>query len=356
MIKRISVLTFFLAVAIFSNSQIPPGYYDNAAGLTGTALRQALHQIIKDHQQESYDELWDDFELTDQKPNGKVWDMYSDVPGGTPPYQYTFFDDQCGNYNGEGDCYNREHSFPKSWFGGEVYPMYSDLFHVYPTDGYVNQKRDNDPYGEVNNPSWTSQNGSRSGACTFPGYSSNAFEPVDEYKGDFARTYFYMSVRYYGEDGGWPGSDMVNGSQLKPWAVNLLKNWHYDDPVSQKETDRNNAVYDIQNNRNPFIDHPEYFNLIWGTVGTFDNTYLTDFEIITEPNPANYYVRVWVSDEKKEIKTVALISVCGQAERITFVDNGENYLIDLSDVAPGFYTLCLTFSGQQVRYAKLVKR
>jgi len=71
--------------------------------------------------------------------NGYVWDMYSDVPGGTPAYYFTFGDDQCGNYSGEGDCYNREHSFPKSWYG-DVLPMNTDLFHLYPTDGWVNQK------------------------------------------------------------------------------------------------------------------------------------------------------------------------------------------------------------------------
>jgi len=95
-----------------------------------------------------------DYWLETQEPNGMVWDMYSDVPSGTPAYEFTFGTDQCGNYGGEGDCYNREHSWPKSWFGGEVSPMYSDLFALYPCDAHVNGNRGVYPYGEVGIPDW----------------------------------------------------------------------------------------------------------------------------------------------------------------------------------------------------------
>ncbi len=244
-------------------AQIPNGYYNNASGLSGTALQQALHDIIDGHQSQSYSALWTHFQTTDVKPNGKVWDMYSDVPGGTPPYEYTFVTDQCGNYSGEGSCYNREHSWPKSWFN-EGSPMYTDMFHLVPTDGYVNGQRGNYPYGEVSNPSWTSLNGSKKGPCSYPGYTGTVFEPIDAYKGDFARNYFYMSTRYLNEDASWDNNAMVNGAQLVEWALNMLLEWHAADPVSQKELDRNDAIHDIQNNRNPFIDHPEYTALIWG--------------------------------------------------------------------------------------------
>jgi hypothetical protein len=115
----------------------------------------------------------------------------------------------------------------------------------------------------VSNPNWASLNGSKRGNNSTPGYSGTVFEPIDEYKGDFARTYFYMSTRYYTEDSGWENNGMVNGADLKDWAVTLLINWHNEDPVSEKETDRNNAVYIIQQNRNPFIDHPEWADCIW---------------------------------------------------------------------------------------------
>ncbi|MCD6113184.1 MAG: endonuclease [Bacteroidales bacterium] len=284
----IVILTFLFLGNLYS--QIPAGYYDSADGLTGQELQEALHQIIKNHNSVSYNSLHTYFEQTDKKPNGKVWDMYSDVPGGTPPYSYNFVSsDQCGNYSHEGDCYNREHSWPKSWFGGKVYPMYSDLFHIYPTDGYVNSKRSNYPYGEVSNPTWTSQNGSKLGNCSYPGYSGIVFEPIDEYKGDFARSYFYMSVRYYSEDGSWQSNGMVSRSQLKPWALNMLRNWNDNDPVSQKEIDRNNAVYQIQENRNPFIDHPEYAFRIWDSSASVNDFYISASDINVYPNPVIDY-------------------------------------------------------------------
>ena len=254
---------FFLSLTTLW-AQIPDGYYNNATGLYGEPLQAALHDIIDDHTVVSYTSLWTHYQTTDVKPNGKVWDMYSDIPDGTPPYEFTFITNQCGNYGGEGDCYNREHSWPKSWFN-DVAPMNTDIFHVVPSDGYVNGQRGNDPYGEVDNPTWTSQNGSKKGPNSYPGYSGTVFEPIDAYKGDFARIYFYMSTRYLGEDSNWPGSDMADGAQLEPWAQDMMMEWHAEDPVSQKEIDRNNDIYYyVQFNRNPFVDHPEYADLIWG--------------------------------------------------------------------------------------------
>ena len=132
----------------------------------------------------------------------------------------------------EGTGYNREHSWPQAWFGGGIPPMESDLFQLYPTDNFVNNQRGSFPYGEVDSPTWTSLNGSKLGPCSYPGYSGTAFEPIDGYKGDFARSYFYMTTRYYLEDGAWPGSDMTDGADLLPWAVDMLLEWHVEDPVS----------------------------------------------------------------------------------------------------------------------------
>ncbi len=179
----------------FYGGNIPPGYYAAAEGLNGETLRAALHTIIDNHHSISYDALWNAFYTTDDKPNGKVWDMYSDVPGGTPPYEYTFGVDEGGTSGTEGTGYNREHSFPASWFNSNS-PMYTDLFQICPTDNTVNNRRSNYPYGEVTAPTWTSLNGSKLGPCTFPGYTGTVFEPIDGYKGDFARTYFYLSTRY----------------------------------------------------------------------------------------------------------------------------------------------------------------
>ena len=261
-------ILYFFTIQIFA--QEPTGYYDDATGKTGAELKTALFGIISSHTALSYSALWSAYYNTDAKPNGKVWDMYSDVPGGTPPYEFTFGSGQCGNYSVEGDCYNREHSFPKSWFS-EASPMVTDIFHIYPTDGKVNGQRSNYPYGEVSAPTWTSQNGSKLGPCTFDGYSGTVFEPIDEYKGDFARTYFYMATCYENKISNW-SSAMLDGTSypaFTTWAINLLLKWDCDDPVSQKEIDRNNEVYDnYQHNRNPFIDHPEFVNNIWGETST----------------------------------------------------------------------------------------
>ena len=245
-------------------AQPPAGYYDNAEGLAGQALRAALHNIIDNQAALSYSGLWTAFHSTDNKPGNKVWDIYSDVPGGLPPYVYTFSTDQCGQYNMEGDCYNREHSFPQSWFNGDS-PMYTDLFHIYPTDGWVNNKRGNLPYGDVGSADWTSENGSKTGLSTDPGFNGTVFEPIDAYKGDLARTYFYMMTRYYGEMSGW-SSPVVAGGDLIPWTMAVMVQWNDLDPVSTKEIDRNNAVYGLQGNRNPFIDRPEWVHPIWGAI------------------------------------------------------------------------------------------
>lgn len=268
-----------LVFYILGYGAVPAGYYNTAAG-TGAELKTQLYKIISGHKAVSYDYLWTAFQKTDAKPNGRVWDMYSDNPNGALPYEYTFKSDQCGSTSGEGGCYNREHSFPKSWFGGEVSPMYTDLFQLYPVDGYVNTRRNNYPYGTVSSPTWTSKNGGKLGKCSYPGYSGTVFEPIDEYKGDLARTYFYMITRYENVVATWyaksSDGDIVLQNNSYPvfesWFLKMLGEWSAADPVSKKETDRNEAVYAIQGNRNPFIDHPEYIYSIWGVGKTGTDT------------------------------------------------------------------------------------
>ena len=202
-----------LLLALIGNSlsaQIPNGYYSNANGKTGDELKTALHDIIKGHHVVSYGGILNAFAYTDCKPNGKIWDIYSN-------YEYILSTGSCGEFEQEGECWNREHTWPQSWFNESTAPR-SDLFHVYPTDGFVNQQRGNYPFGEVSNPTYTSGNGSKLGPCATSGYSGKVFEPVDEYKGDLARSYFYMSVRYTGEDDDWTTSGMTNKAEIKPRA------------------------------------------------------------------------------------------------------------------------------------------
>ncbi|RLD25853.1 MAG: hypothetical protein DRI54_04015, partial [Bacteroidetes bacterium] len=282
---------------------IPPGYYDDAEGLYDEELRTALYNIISPHSIKSYSSLWDYFFDTDRKENGYVWDMYSDVPGGEPSYNYVFFDDQCGNYSGEGSCYNREHSFPKSWFDNQS-PMNTDLYHLYPTDGYTNGQRGNYPFGETENPNWTSTNGSKRGSSSYPGYTGTIFEPIDEYKGDFARTYFYMITRYKYKISSW-NSPMLQGDGFSDWALSLLLDWHSQDPVSDKETNRNNEVYNIQINRNPFIDHPEYAIDIWDSTSGLI-TYTSEVHLWYADHSIN------ISAENSSFETIVVYDTMGR--------------------------------------------
>lgn len=351
--RTFKILAILLGLNITLFAQIPPNYYDNAVGKRGTVMQLALHNIIKDHTAISYTQIWTSCQTTDVKANGKVWDMYSDNPGGTPPYEYTFISDQCGSYSSEGDCYNREHSFPKSWFNDGT-PMITDIFHIYPTDGKVNGYRSNYPYGEVSNPTWTSLNGSKLGPNTSAGYSGIVFEPIDEYKGDFARTYFYMAVRYYTEDNGWQNNAAMDGSQMKPWQLNLLYQWNKQDTVSQKEIDRNNAVYGIQHNRNPFIDYPEWIDSIW-----FDNTSIKNLESYLEvnlyPNPANDKVTLNFGSFVQKTYQLDLYDLSGKL--LQSIDNKElTTTINIRELPKGLYILHIYSNDRtQNKTIKLIK-
>lgn len=253
---------FLVACTTAAVAQPPSGYYSAAEGLSGEPLRQALSQIISPHTVVANSAIWQAFELTDRKSDGTVWDIYSDVQGGSPLYVYQFVLDQCGTYDSEGDCFNREHTFPQSWYDNAA-PMSTDLFHLMPTDAWVNQQRGNLPYATVGAVNWSSANGSKRGTCSWPGCSGTVFEPIDAYKGDIARNFFYMATRYLPLLPGW-SSPMMSGVDFLPWAEEVLVAWHELDPVSTKEVDRNNAVFGLQGNRNPFIDRPEWVAAIWG--------------------------------------------------------------------------------------------
>ena len=252
-------------------------YYSSAQGLTGYALKTELASIISGHTTRTYGDLWTFYSQNERdtyyENDGSILDIYSENPAGNDSYNFTAVTDQCGTYRAEGGCYNREHSLPRSWFGGDVDPMNTDVHHVFATDGFVNARRSSFPYGEVGSATFTSNNGSKLGsAASGLGYSGTVFEPIDEFKGDIARAYFYMATRYQNQIAGWEnnstyGNAVLNGTAnqaFEPWVVTLLLRWHQQDPVSQKERDRNEAAQTYQGNRNPFVDHPEFATAIWG--------------------------------------------------------------------------------------------
>lgn len=262
-------------------------YYEKADGKKGSALKTALADVINKHISLSYNSLWEHYKKTDKRPDGKVWDMYSCTTN------FNFDKDRAGNYKNEGDKFNREHSFPKSWFK-DAAPMVTDIMHIVPTDGKVNGMRSNYPFGETKGEKYQSNKGfSKLGKCTSPGYSGIVFEPNDEYKGDFARIYFYMATCYESKISSWD-SDMLSHNKypaFKDWALQLLLKWAKEDPVSQKEIDRNNAVYGIQKNRNPFVDYPGLEQYVWGDKKDITFSYdnydkPTIIELPTEERPA----------------------------------------------------------------------
>ena len=279
MMKKITTLLLITVACMTAWADIPNGYYANAIGKQDEALMTALEGIIYTHSQLGYNFLWDCYPYTDAGDDGYYIDMYS-----TSKYNHDSAHPGGASYVGQG--LNREHSFPKSWFGGEVYPMYTDLMMIIPADAYVNQRRSNDPYGVcngsdaityVNDDLGVTMLG-KLGTSTYNGYTQKVYEPDDEYKGDFARIYFYMVTCYKSVVHEWPGSDQLdyaaNGYKaFSDWSLQMLMEWHRADPVSPKEIARNEAVYSSkdgnidygQGNRNPFVDHPELAEYIWGT-------------------------------------------------------------------------------------------
>ena len=281
------VVCSFIAITIAAKTVTPaaslPAYYESIDGKSAKSLFDAVHEVVKvGYSSLGYDGLWGAYQHTDLRDNGKIWDMYSDC-------SWTYKSDQCGSYSSECDCYNREHSIPKSWYGDTKSGPGCDIFHLVPTDGKVNGMRSNYAFGEVSSASYTFD-GAKLGSSksititngnTIAGNegtsiscsANKVFEPRDEYKGDFARGYFGAMIRWAGDhqsftdgDGGkiFSSSYAAGSFGLTKYGVALLMKWHRQDPVSQKEIDRNNGIQQTQGNRNPFIDYPYLAEYIWG--------------------------------------------------------------------------------------------
>lgn len=256
-IRRIYVL-LFAAIAFTSNADIPAGYYATADGKQDAELKSSLHDIISRHGRIEYGSTgtWEVFRTSDVRPDGSIWDMYSDVVRYFPA-------------EGSHPEMNIEHSVPKSWWGELspfIYDASYDLHHLVPADAAANLAKSNNILGEVTEA--TFDNGvTRVGKATVNNRTLTVFEPADEYKGDFARMYMYVAICY--QDYTWmaDGVYMFEAEEyptLTDYAIELLMRWHREDPVSEKEIARNEAVYEAQHNRNPLIDYPAIAEYLWG--------------------------------------------------------------------------------------------
>lgn len=261
------LLLFFTA---FTQAEIPDDYYKNANGKKSADLKTALFTIIRNHRVLEYYSSSNSFQMTDwhpatlSAPDGYFWDMYSSFQRTSWTSMYL----------------NREHSLPKSWWSTtpESTVAYSDLHNLYPSDVTANMAKSNYPLGEVaglpsfdNGVTKVGRNG-----LAFIGinnstvtYNGTVFEPADEYKGDFARNYMYIITSYedYAQNWRSAGTSMLNNNTypvFNAYGSNLIMKWSRKDPVSSKEIARNNAVFMLQGNRNPFIDHPEMAEFLWG--------------------------------------------------------------------------------------------
>jgi len=344
-VRRFYILVFLLP--LFAQAQTST-YYNSAFGLSGNALQLQLHTIISTgYNQLSYTPgLWNAYYSTDVKTNGKLWDIYSDIPGGTPSYEYTMGTQQCGNgANHENSCYNREHLWPQSKFSSN-YPMESDLWIAYPTDYYVNGQRADLPYGKVGTATKTFTNGTKIGNNVYTGSpAGNCFEPIDSFKGDVARSYFYVVTRYLADSNKFSNWEMANKATLQPWAIQMLLEWHHLDPVSAKEIARNNAPYMLQNNRNPFIDYPQFADCIWGN-GNCTSLSVESFAVIrnqvtTYPNPAREQITInWQQLAPDEVLAIDILNLQGQLLYHKDAVKGENAVdINTGNWATGMYLL-----------------
>lgn len=357
------LLPIFLLISYLGFAQAPSGYYDSAEGLSRFQLKTALKNIIDSeddgsgfpfHQDQGYGALYDAYASensgdTDDyfEEDGTVLDMYSEIPNGEEAYNYEHFQNQCGNYSGEGDCYNREHLVPQSTFNSAS-PMKNDYFHVVPSDGSVNGARGSFPFGEVNQPSYVSSNGSKRGPNTFSGYEGTVFEPLDEFKGDIARSILYFAIRYEDEfSTSWKKNEVLADNPqdfFVDWYIDLLLSWHTNDPVSQREIDRNNNGYQFQGNRNPLIDRPEFAYQIWGETDNqppsapqnLQAVYISDssVELSWEPSEDNIGINKYIIEQDN----VNIAEVTSEILNFEVEDlspetlyNFRVYAIDLSD-------------------------
>ena len=347
---------FLLTVTLQSAwCAIPVGYYSNLEGKTTADLKTAAFQDIKTHVSLKYDDMWTYFPQTDFLPSAptEIWDMYSS--------NIVFFSAH--------SSIDKEHCVPNSWWGGPTVDneyAYGDLMNLYPANNSINRSKGNNPLSEVGATTPAGNNGvSKSGTSITVGYIGSGFEPADEYKGDFARTYFYMATCYQNYTTWLTDNtgeyEIIGGvyPSFQPWAIPLLLKWSRQDPVSDKEIRRNEAVYKLQNNRNPFIDYPQLVEYIWGnmkdSVWSFAKVVQTGIEPIVNrklsivPNPAKDIIHLNAQDNTEDLR-YCIYSMTGS---VVLSGVTENHSIRVTGLKSGIYT-CVVETASEKLVGKVV--
>ncbi|MCF6172100.1 MAG: endonuclease [Bacteroidales bacterium] len=332
------LLPLFLLFSGTVPAQIPDGYYDDAVGLTGDELKAALHNIIDDHQEFSYNALRDYIlKNTDEDPGNSnhVILLYSGISRAK------------SDFGGNSGDWNREHVWAKSHGNfGTSPPAGTDAHHIRPSDVQINSLRGNLDFD---------LGGSDVPNCPGCKKDGDSFEPPDRVKGDVARMIFYMATRYEG-GGGEPDLEVVDAVNTYPGPehgkLSALLEWNTQDPPDDFEKNRNDVIYyQYQENRNPFIDHPEFVNDIWGDPQSVGPNH--ELGLACYPNPvAN---KVFVEYSFNSTLGFSLFYTDGSLIAQGKLNSGKSG-IDMATVANGLYLLVLrNEDGSILQQYKLIK-
>ncbi len=357
--KKIFTL-LLLSSAFFGFAQIPAGYYNTATG-TGYTLKTQLFNIINGHTDRGYAGLYITYAVSDidsyYENNGSMLDMYTENPTGAE-CEFIYgggLQDDGTLGNNECERYNREHIIPQSVFGSAT-PMYSDAHFVVPSDKYVNAQRGDLPFSKVNVANNTYSNGGKRGSNLNSGYSAGysgtVFEPINEFKGDIARMLLYFATRYEDQVASWSFS-MFNGTSTQVFtnqSLNVLLTWNALDPVSQREIDRNNAIYARQNNRNPYIDNNNYVTQVWGL--PLANTTFEDLNaVVVYPNPTTDVINI---ESTTTLDAIEITTINGQVLQQIKNPIMSHNTYTISNLPKGFYFLKIASGSDAVTKKVLV--
>lgn len=368
--------TLLLLLVLFSlNISAVPGTYYNSIDTNETCatFKTTLSNLISTGTTTlSYGSVDGYYDRTDSKPAETgggfvIVDRYSsDIPSGLDSCNYRFVVDFCsvgGTAASQCVCYVKEHTFASSWFNDQL-PMRSDMHLLFPADNYTNNSKSNYPLGYVQTPSFTSYNGTKIGTSNTSlnnGFSAtHVFEPIDAFKGDFARAYLYVVTRYQPLAATWTfgsANDVLAGNtypSFDPWILQLCVKWHKLDPPSDFERKRNDSIFAIQGNRNPYIDYPNWVEKVFGVNGNSTSCVASavrnnkSIEFSVYPNPVyDGILHINLGTTLTEDATIEVIDIVGRKLIIQKINSFTQPIVDISKLVKGIYFLNLLYKDAE---------